>query len=43
MRSVVQAQDPGDAIVKFVESVTQNGFDLLSEPRLVTFCPAKWS
>lgn len=35
MRSVVQAHDPGDAIVKFVEAATANGFDLLGEPRIV--------
>lgn len=33
---VVQAQDPGNAIVRFVEDVTEHGFDLLSEPLIVT-------
>lgn len=35
MQSVVQAQDPGNAIVRFVEDATAGGFDLLSEPRIV--------
>lgn len=37
MQSVVQAQDEGNAIVRFVEDATEGGFDILSEPRIVHF------
>lgn len=34
MEVVVEAWDAGDAIVRFVQKATEDGFDLLGEPRI---------
>lgn len=39
MHSVERAQDAGNAIVQFVERMTEQGFDLVSEPRILNFPP----